>query len=73
MFDYRIALLTALLALLLLFISRNEFLFLIGISSSPLIAFALGHPWEIVAGLVVVAIIILYAHRENIQKAWRLN
>ncbi len=73
MFDYRIAVLTALLALLLLFISRNEFLFLVGIASSPLIAFALGHPWEIVAGLVVVAIIILYAHRENIQKSWRLN
>lgn len=71
MFDYRIALLTALLALLLLFISRNEFLFLIGIASSPIIAFALGHRWEIVAGMVVLVIIILYAHRENIQESLR--
>jgi len=71
MFDYRIALLTAVLALLLLFISRNEFLFLIGVSSSPIIALALGHSWEIVAGMVVVGFIILYAHRENIQKSLR--
>ena len=71
MFDFRIALLTAVVALLLLFISRNEFLFLIGIASSPIIAFAFGHPWEIVAGMVVVVIIILYAHRDNIQKSLR--
>ena len=72
MFDYRIALLTALLALVLLFISRrNEFLFLIGIACSPVIAFALGHRWEIVAGMVALVMIILYAHRENIRKALR--
>ena len=47
-FDYRIALLTALLAITLLFISRrSEFLFLMGIASSPIIAIALGHRWEI--------------------------
>ena len=71
-FDYRIALLTALLALVLLFISRrNEFLFLIGIACSPVIAIALGHRWEIVAGMVALVMIILYAHRENIRKALR--
>jgi|SRR5687767_9629970 len=71
-FDFRIALLTALLALVLLFISRrNEFLFLIGIACSPVIAFALGHRWEIVAGMVALVMIILYAHRENIRKALR--
>ena len=71
LFDYRIALFTALLALILLFISRNEFLFLMGIACSPIIAFALGHRWEIVTGMVVLVIIILYAHRENIQKSLR--
>jgi glycerol-3-phosphate acyltransferase PlsY len=67
-YDYRIALLTAALALGLLLISRgNEFLFLLGISSSPLIAFLLGHPSEIVAGIAMLIILILFAHRENIQ------
>jgi len=70
-FDYRIALLTAILALVLLLISRNEFLFLMGIASSPPIAFALGHRWEIVAGMVVLVLIILYAHRGNIQGSLR--
>ena len=71
-YDYRIALLTALLALTLLFISqRNEFLFLTGIACSPIIAFALGHPWEIVSGIAVLVVIILFAHRENIREASR--
>jgi len=69
-YDYRIALLTAVLALGLLLISRgNEFLFLLGISSSPFIAFLLGHPSEIVAGIAMLIILILFAHRENIQSA----
>jgi len=68
--DYRIALLTAVVALLLLLLSRgNEFLFLLGISSSPIIAFLLGHPWEIVAGITVLVILILFAHKKNIQSA----
>lgn len=68
MFDYRIALLTALLALSLWFISRrNELFFLMGIACSPIIAYALGHRWEIAAGMAVVVLIILFAHRENIQ------
>lgn len=72
MFDYRIALLTALLALVLLFMSRrNEFVFLMGIACSPIIASVLGHRWEIVAGMVVLVLIILYAHRENIRKSLR--
>lgn len=71
-YDYRIAVLTALLALTLLFISRrNEFLFLMGIAASPIIAFALGHRWEIVAGIAVLVVIILFAHRENIQETLR--
>lgn len=69
-YDYRIALLTAVVALLLLLLSRgNEFLFLLGISSSPFIAFLLGHPWEIVAGIAMLIILILFAHTENIQTA----
>lgn len=71
-FDYRIAVLTAMLALALLFIGRrNEFLFLMGIACSPIIAFALGHRWEIVAGMSVLVTLILYAHRENIRKSVR--
>jgi glycerol-3-phosphate acyltransferase PlsY len=71
-FDYRVALLTALLAITLLFISRrSEFLFLMGIASSPIIAIALGHRWEVVAGMVILVLIILYAHRENIRKSLR--
>jgi len=69
-YDYRIAMLTAVVALVLLLLSRgNEFLFLLGISSSPIIAFLLGQPWEIVAGITVLIILILFAHRENIQSA----
>ena len=71
MFDYRVALLTAILALALLVVSRNEFLFLMGIASSPIIAFALGHDWEIVSGIVVLVVIILFAHRSNILKSLR--
>lgn len=71
-YDYRIALLTAILALALLFISRrNEFLFLTGIACSPIIALALGHRWEIVAGSAALVVIILYAHRENIRESLR--
>jgi len=70
MFDYRIAILTALLALLLLFVSRrNEIFFLMGIACCPIIAFALGQRAEIVAGMAVVAFIILLAHRGNIGMA----
>ena len=69
-YDYRIALLTAAVALVLLLLSRgNGFLFLLGISSSPIIAFLLGHPWEIVAGIAVLVILILFAHKKNIQSA----
>ena len=71
MFDYRIALLTAILALVLLLVSRREFLFLTGIASSPVIAFTLGHRWEIVAGIAVLVMIILFAHRENFRKSLR--
>lgn len=71
-FDYRIAVLTAMLALALLFIGRrNEFLFLMGIACSPIISFALGHRWEIVAGMSILVMLILYAHRENIRKSLR--
>lgn len=69
-YDYRIALLTAVVALLLLLLSRgNEFLFLLGIASSPIIAFLLGQPLEIVAGMTMLIVLILFAHRENIQSA----
>ena len=71
-YDYRIALLTAILALFLLLISRgHELFFLTGIACCPVIAFALGQRLEIVLGTAVLVLIILFAHRENIQKSLR--
>ena len=70
MYDYRVALLTAVIALVLLFASRrNQFFFLMGMVSAPVIAYALGHSWEIVVGIAVLVLIILFAHRENIREA----
>lgn len=69
MYDYRIALLTAFLALCLLFVSRNEFLFLMGVASSPLIAFAFGKPLEIILGIAALISILLFAHRANIRRS----
>ena len=72
MYDYRVALLTAIIALTLLFVSRrNQFFFLMGMASAPVIAYALGHRWEIVIGIAVLVLIIFFAHRENIREALR--
>ena len=71
MFDYRVALLTAIVALALFLVSRSESLFLTGIASSPIIAMALGHRWEIVVGITILVVIILFAHRENIRESLR--
>jgi len=71
MYDYRIALMTALVALVLLIIFRNEFLFLLGIACCPIIAFVLGERLEMIIGNIVVVLIILFAHRENIRKSLR--
>ena len=69
-YDYGIALITLLIAVSLFFLSRrNELGFLIGVAGSPVIAFLLGHAWQIVAGMVVVVGIILYAHRANIRES----
>jgi glycerol-3-phosphate acyltransferase PlsY len=74
MYDYRIAVLTAVVALALLLISRrNEFIFLIGMASSPIIAFALGHRWEIITGITVLILMIWFAHRANIRKSLNLQ
>ena len=67
-YDYRVALITLLIAVPLFFLSRrNVLVFLIGMAGSPVIAFLLGHGWQIVAGMVVVVAIIWYAHRDNIR------
>ena len=74
MYDYRIALLTAVIALALWVIPRKRkaFLFLMGVASSPLVAFLLKAPSEIVIGLVAVTVIILYAHQVNLRESWNL-
>jgi acyl phosphate:glycerol-3-phosphate acyltransferase len=69
-YDYRIALLVALTAILLFGLThRNELFFLFGIACTPIIAFFLGSPWEIVTGLTALICFILYAHRENIRES----
>ena len=74
LYDYRIALLTAIIALALLFITRrNEFFFLMGMVSSPIFAFAFGHRFEIIIGVAILILIILFAHRENIRTALHRN
>ncbi len=74
LYDYRIALLTAGVALLLLFITRrNELFFLMGMASSPIFAFALGHRFEIISGIAILILIIWFAHRENIRKSLNRN
>jgi len=74
MYDYRIALITGVIALLLWVIPRKRkaFLFLMGIASSWLVAFYLNSPLEIVIGLVAMTAIILYAHRTNLYESWKL-
>jgi glycerol-3-phosphate acyltransferase PlsY len=74
MYDYRIALLTALAAGVFSLISRMGKRritpgFMLGVASAPLIAFFLGERWEIIAGLVTCVAIILFAHRNNIMEA----
>ena len=74
-YDYRIALITAGIALLMLAINRKRraFLFLMGIACAPLVAYFLGQRWEIVIGATVMVAIILYAHRENLRESWNLQ
>ena len=74
MYDYRIAVLTAVVAILILFISRrNEFVFLLGVASSPIIAYILRQPMEIVLGIAVLILLVLFAHRENIRRSLKLT
>jgi glycerol-3-phosphate acyltransferase PlsY len=69
-YDYRIALLTALLAGAFSLISRRVTLsFLSAVFCAWLIALYLGKSWEIAAALFACAAIIIFAHRENIKEA----
>ena len=70
MYDYRIALLTALAAGVFSLTSRRITLSLmLCVVCSPLIAFFLGESWEIIVGLIASAAIIIFAHRDNIKQA----
>jgi glycerol-3-phosphate acyltransferase PlsY len=72
-YDYRIALLVALIAILLFILTRrNQLFFLVGIAMAPIVAFFLSSALEIVAGLILLISIILYAHRENIRESIKL-
>jgi len=70
MYDYRIALLTALAAGIFTLISKRATLsFMSAVGCAWLIALALRSPREIVAGTFACAVIIVFAHRENIRDA----
>jgi glycerol-3-phosphate acyltransferase PlsY len=70
MCDYRIALLTALLAGVFTLISKRVTLsFMLAVGCAWLIALLLRSPREIVAGIFACGAIIIFAHRENIREA----
>src|SRR5258706_13516855 len=67
-YDYRLALIVAFVAIVLFVITRrNDLFFLLGIACTPIVGFLIGDPLIIVAGLVALVGIILYAHRDNIR------
>ena len=67
-YDYRLALIVAFVAIVLFVITRrNDLFFLLGIACTPIVGFFIGDPLIIVAGLVALVGIILYAHRDNIR------
>ena len=74
-YDYRIALTTAVIALVLLALNRKRrsFLFLMGVACAPFVASYFGKRLEIVTGIAVLVVIILYAHRENMRESWNLK
>ncbi len=69
-YDYRIALIAILFAAVLALLSRRVTLsFMLGVVTAPFSAFFFHAGWAAVAALTVTAVIIVYAHRENIQEA----
>lgn len=69
-YDYRIALLTALLAGLFSLVSRRVTLsFMAAVFCAWLIGLYLGASWEIVAGLFACGAIIVFAHRQNVKES----
>ena len=70
MYDYRVALLIASAAGIFSLLSRRITLsFMLAVICSPLIAYFLGEQPEIVAGLIATAVLIIFAHRDNIKEA----
>ena len=70
MYDYRVALLVAAAAGIFSLLSRRITLsFMLAVICSPLIAYFLGEQREIAAGLIATAVLILFAHRDNIKEA----
>jgi len=70
MYDYRVALLVAAAAGIFSLLSRRITLsFMLAVICSPLIAYFLGEQPEIVAGLIATAVLIIFAHRDNIKEA----
>lgn len=67
-FDYRLALLGLIIAALLTLITRRATLgFMLGVASVPVIALGLAHTGLTFLALLIVVLIIFYAHRANLR------
>ena len=69
--DYKI-LLTGGAVLLLTYVVTRKFLqsWIATLVALPLIAYFLGHPMSVIVSLLVSAVIILIAHKDNIMQVW---
>ena len=74
-FDIRFTLIILLIAGLVLALSRHVIAAgLIGVIAAPVVSILVGHPLPIVLGVTILVLLILAAHRTNIQalfKSWR--
>ena len=71
-FDYRIALVAVVAALILLALLRQPVASgLLGVATGPGVAVLVGHEPVIVVGMGVLAVVLFFAHRSNIRQIFR--
>lgn len=72
MFDYRLALATALLAAaIFIFLRRFDASGTLAVAAAPAVGWSLGYPAENLPPLAALAALVLIAHRENFRAAFR--
>ena len=72
-FDYRIVLITILIGCFIYFFRREQTVSgLIALIFSPVIAFVLGQPVEVILYLIALVVIILIAHRSVIREYYKV-